>query len=189
MAFGLPAGTVRSMAGFAGRVTTYDARLAPGRSSGTTGRAFHPQDSTERFQSCSKHLLPLSQACLAQGSRPGLETPVVERASATLTYIQPPESGAGSIFAYRSETHQATHRFSECDRRHAAAAPCRNEYRSDGGSPQVIPWKRFSGWLTSRMAERSALSDQDYFWARGESSATRISVIPRGLRLAYGMMG
>lgn len=31
---------------------TYDARLASGRWSGSTGRAFHPQDSYERFQSC-----------------------------------------------------------------------------------------------------------------------------------------
>src|SRR5262249_22734050 len=37
------------------------ARLASGRWSGATGRAFHPQGSTERFQS-SLHLIPLSQA-------------------------------------------------------------------------------------------------------------------------------
>jgi hypothetical protein len=37
---------------FAGGVATADARLAPGRWSGATGRAFHPQGSAERFQSC-----------------------------------------------------------------------------------------------------------------------------------------
>jgi len=38
------------------------ARLASGRWSGVTGRAFHPQDSAERFPSCFLHLIPLSQA-------------------------------------------------------------------------------------------------------------------------------
>ena len=47
-----------------------DARLASGCWSGSTGRAFHPQDSDERFQSCSEHLIPLSQACLAQSHPP-----------------------------------------------------------------------------------------------------------------------
>ena len=37
---------------FAEFVTSPDARLASGRWSGATGRAFHPQDSYERFQSC-----------------------------------------------------------------------------------------------------------------------------------------
>ena len=40
------------------------ARLASGRWSGATGRAFHPQGSNERFQSCFLHLIPLSQALL-----------------------------------------------------------------------------------------------------------------------------
>jgi hypothetical protein len=40
------------------------ARLASGCWSGSTGRASHPQDSAERFQSCSAHLIPLSQALL-----------------------------------------------------------------------------------------------------------------------------
>ncbi len=50
MAFGLAAGTVRSMVGFAVKVTPHHARLASGRWSGATGRAFHPQGSNERFQ-------------------------------------------------------------------------------------------------------------------------------------------
>ena len=44
----------------------HHARLASGRWSGATGRAFHPQGSNERFQSCFLHLILLSQACLAQ---------------------------------------------------------------------------------------------------------------------------
>ena len=48
----------------------YDARLASGRWSSSTGRAFHPQDSYERFQICILHFIPLSQACLAQSHRP-----------------------------------------------------------------------------------------------------------------------
>lgn len=48
----------------------YDARLASGRWSSSTGRAFHPQDSYERFQICNLHFFPLSQACLAQSHRP-----------------------------------------------------------------------------------------------------------------------
>ena len=40
----------------------HDARLASGRWSGATGRAFHPQDSAERFQICFLHLILLSQA-------------------------------------------------------------------------------------------------------------------------------
>jgi hypothetical protein len=42
----------------------HHARLASGRWSGATGRAFHPQGSNERFQSCSLHLFLLSQAWL-----------------------------------------------------------------------------------------------------------------------------
>ena len=41
-----------------------DARLASGRWSDATGRAFHPQGSDERFQSASLHLILLSQALL-----------------------------------------------------------------------------------------------------------------------------
>ena len=41
-----------------------DARLASSCWSGSTGRAFHPQGSDERFQSCRLHLVPLSQALL-----------------------------------------------------------------------------------------------------------------------------
>ena len=41
---------------------TPHARLASGRWSGATGRAFHPQGSYERFQICFLHLIPLSQA-------------------------------------------------------------------------------------------------------------------------------
>jgi hypothetical protein len=47
---------------FAVRVTTPHARLASSRWSIATGRAFHPQDSNERFQICILHLIPLSQA-------------------------------------------------------------------------------------------------------------------------------
>ena len=36
----------------------YDARLASGRWSSSTGRAFHPQDSYERFQICILHFTP-----------------------------------------------------------------------------------------------------------------------------------
>ena len=41
-----------------------DARLTSSCWSGSTGRAFHPQGSDERFQSCGLHLVPLSQALL-----------------------------------------------------------------------------------------------------------------------------
>jgi hypothetical protein len=44
----------------------HHARLASSCWSGSTGRAFHPQGSVERFQSCRLHLILLSQACLAQ---------------------------------------------------------------------------------------------------------------------------
>jgi hypothetical protein len=52
MAFGLAAGTVRSMVGITRFVTSPSARLTSGRWSGATGRAFHPQGSYERFQIC-----------------------------------------------------------------------------------------------------------------------------------------
>ncbi len=42
----------------------HHARLASSCWSGSTGRAFHPQGSDERFQSCGLHLIPLSQALL-----------------------------------------------------------------------------------------------------------------------------
>ena len=45
-----------------GSLPHHDARLASGRWSGATGRAFHPQDSYERFQICFLHFIPLSQA-------------------------------------------------------------------------------------------------------------------------------
>jgi hypothetical protein len=45
---------------------TSHARLASGRWSGATGRAFHSQGSNERFQICILHLILLSQAFLAQ---------------------------------------------------------------------------------------------------------------------------
>ena len=48
----------------------YDARLASGRWSSSTGRAFHPQDSYERFQICILHFIRLSHACLAQSDTP-----------------------------------------------------------------------------------------------------------------------
>ena len=49
---------------FAAPVTRHHARLASSCWSGSTGRAFHPQGSDERFQSCGLHLIPLSQALL-----------------------------------------------------------------------------------------------------------------------------
>jgi hypothetical protein len=58
MAFGL--------AVYASQCGLHRARLASSCWSGSTGRAFHPHDSTERFQSCKLHLILLSQACLAQ---------------------------------------------------------------------------------------------------------------------------
>ena len=47
-----------------GELPHHDARLASSCWSGSTGRAFHPQGSDERFQSCRLHLIPLSQALL-----------------------------------------------------------------------------------------------------------------------------
>jgi hypothetical protein len=46
------------------------ARLASGCWSGSTGWAFHPQDSDERFPICFLHFILLSQAFLAQWGRP-----------------------------------------------------------------------------------------------------------------------
>ncbi len=46
------------------KLPTHDARLASGRWSGATGRAFHPQGSDERFLRRQLHLIPLSQALL-----------------------------------------------------------------------------------------------------------------------------
>jgi hypothetical protein len=45
-----------------GSLPHHDARLASGRWSGAAGRAFHPQDSTERFQVSFLHPILLSQA-------------------------------------------------------------------------------------------------------------------------------
>ena len=47
-----------------GGLPHHHARLASGRWSGATGRAFHPKDSDERFQICKLHLILLSQALL-----------------------------------------------------------------------------------------------------------------------------
>jgi hypothetical protein len=47
-----------------GSLPPHDARLASGCWSGSTGRAFHPQGSTERFQISFLHLILLSQALL-----------------------------------------------------------------------------------------------------------------------------
>jgi hypothetical protein len=46
------------------------AKLASSCWSGSTGRAFHPQGSDERFQSCKLHFIPLSQTFLAQSLKP-----------------------------------------------------------------------------------------------------------------------
>jgi hypothetical protein len=48
----------------------HHARLASSCWSDSTGRAFHPHGSAERFQSCGLHLILLSQACLAQRAPP-----------------------------------------------------------------------------------------------------------------------
>lgn len=48
----------------------HHARLASSCWSGSTGRAFHPHGSAERFQRCRLHLILLSQACLAQRACP-----------------------------------------------------------------------------------------------------------------------
>jgi hypothetical protein len=53
------------------------ARLASGRWSGATGRAFHPQGSAERFQSCILHLIPLSQAWLGAMASTSLASRVI----------------------------------------------------------------------------------------------------------------
>ena len=45
----------------------HHARLASGCWSGSTGRAFHPHGSDERFQSCYLHLILLSQASSRKG--------------------------------------------------------------------------------------------------------------------------
>jgi hypothetical protein len=70
MAFGLAAGTVRSMVGFAVEVAPHHARLASGRWSGATGRAFHPQGSNERFQISLRSSHPPFPSFLAQSDRP-----------------------------------------------------------------------------------------------------------------------
>jgi len=49
---------------------TPHARLASGRWSGATGRAFHPQGSDEGFQICFLHLFLPSQVFLAQSMKP-----------------------------------------------------------------------------------------------------------------------
>src|SRR6516225_2474552 len=59
---------------FAVRVTPRHARLASGRWSGATGRAFHPQGSAERFLICFLHLILPSQAFLAQSMWPTRRT-------------------------------------------------------------------------------------------------------------------
>ena len=46
----------------------YHAKLASSCWSGSTGRAFHPQNSDERFQICKLHFIPLSQASLGATS-------------------------------------------------------------------------------------------------------------------------
>jgi len=46
------------------------AKLASSCWSGSTGRGSHPQGSDERFQSCTLHLIPPSQAFLAQLMQP-----------------------------------------------------------------------------------------------------------------------
>ena len=61
MAFGFATGTVRSMVGFVTFVTLRNARLASGRWSNATGRAFHPQGHNRRFQIHFMSILLLRQ--------------------------------------------------------------------------------------------------------------------------------
>ena len=53
----------------------HHARLASGCRPGSTGRAFHPQGSDERFQTHVMLVIPLSQACLAQASSLFIDAP------------------------------------------------------------------------------------------------------------------
>ena len=62
------------------------ARLASSRWSDVTGRAFHPQGSNERFQSCILHLILLSQASLG-----------AIRANATLLIAAKPVLTVGGV--------------------------------------------------------------------------------------------
>jgi len=65
MAFELVAGTVpNAWSASQCRLLIHHARLASSCWSGSTGQAFHPQGSDERFQICKLHLVPLSQALL-----------------------------------------------------------------------------------------------------------------------------
>ena len=68
-----------------GSLPSHDERLASSCWSGSTGRAFHPQGSDERFQSCRLHLIPLSQACLAQWARPPHFGPAAQVLEVSLT--------------------------------------------------------------------------------------------------------
>jgi hypothetical protein len=54
----------------------HHARLASSCWSGSTGRAFHPQGSDERFQICNLHLIPLSQALLGANDATAASRPV-----------------------------------------------------------------------------------------------------------------
>ena len=74
---------------------TPHARLASGRWSGATGRAFHPQGSTERFQSSLLHLIPLSQASCR--NRIDRRIPEVTSAFAALLYACHPRLVNGHV--------------------------------------------------------------------------------------------
>ena len=73
------------------------ARLASGCWSGSTGRAFHPQDSDERFQICFLHLILLSQASWRNGGDLHHEAGLARR------QLTPPN---GWCFATPPETHE-----------------------------------------------------------------------------------
>jgi hypothetical protein len=55
--------------------------------SGSTGRAFHPQGSDERFQICNLHLIPLSQALLGANDATASRTKAVKLASVWITSV------------------------------------------------------------------------------------------------------
>ena len=59
----------------------HHARLVSGCWSSSTGRAFHPQESDERFQSCKLHLIPLSQALLGAITSTAARKPILPSTS------------------------------------------------------------------------------------------------------------
>ena len=74
------------------------ARLTSSCWSGSTGRAFHPQGSDERFQSCKLHLVPLSQASLgAMRMTSGSNRSKQNRASCCRSHRPPVVNGTHEV--------------------------------------------------------------------------------------------